>query len=186
MSLAQSDHRAAASRTRAAHVGGYDWQLAELRRPHRAELRRPRRDDRRARATDGSLTVLAPERRTFPVAAHHHHGGRRSSTNGLRDLYAVLGEERDGGAVLRLHVQSAGAVDLVRRADHGDRRQAVAGRPAAARRRAGAPARRRRAGMTRRDRPRRESARSAACCCSARSPPWSRPAAASTSMLERA
>jgi cytochrome c-type biogenesis protein CcmF len=28
----------------------------------------------------------------------------RISTNGLRDLYAVLGEERDGGAVLRLHV----------------------------------------------------------------------------------
>ena len=25
-------------------------------------------------------------------------------TNGLRDLYAVLGEERDGAAVLRLHV----------------------------------------------------------------------------------
>jgi cytochrome c-type biogenesis protein CcmF len=25
-------------------------------------------------------------------------------TNGLRDLYAVLGEERDGTAVLRLHV----------------------------------------------------------------------------------
>ena len=25
-------------------------------------------------------------------------------TNGLRDLYAVLGEERDGQAVLRLHV----------------------------------------------------------------------------------
>ena len=24
-------------------------------------------------------------------------------TNGLRDLYAVLGDERDGGAVLRLH-----------------------------------------------------------------------------------
>ena len=25
-------------------------------------------------------------------------------TNGLRDLYAVLGDERDGAAVLRLHV----------------------------------------------------------------------------------
>jgi cytochrome c-type biogenesis protein CcmF len=27
-------------------------------------------------------------------------------TNGLRDLYAVLGEERDGDAVLRLHVNT--------------------------------------------------------------------------------
>ena len=52
---------------------------------------------------DGAVvTVLTPERRTFIVdgqttaeAAIH--------TNALRDLYAVLGEERGGAAVLRLH-----------------------------------------------------------------------------------
>ena len=59
-------------------------------------------------------------------------------TNGLRDLYAVLGEERDGAAVLRLHVNPLapwiwfGA--LVMAAGGG----VVAGGSAASRRRAGA------------------------------------------------
>ena len=49
-----------------------------------------------------TVTVLEPSRRAFPVqrvttteAAIH--------TNGFADIYGVLGEERDGGAVLRLH-----------------------------------------------------------------------------------
>ena len=48
------------------------------------------------------VTIMHPARRSFPVqgqttteAAIH--------TTGLADLYAVLGEERDGGAVMRLH-----------------------------------------------------------------------------------
>ena len=52
---------------------------------------------------DGAfVATLQPSRRSFPVqrqstteAAIH--------TNGLADLYVVLGEERDGGAVMRLH-----------------------------------------------------------------------------------
>lgn len=52
---------------------------------------------------DGAfVTQLAPSRRAFPVqkittteAAIH--------TTGFSDLYAVVGDERDGGAVLRLH-----------------------------------------------------------------------------------
>jgi cytochrome c-type biogenesis protein CcmF len=45
---------------------------------------------------------MAPQRRFFPI-------GRTTTTeasirtNFVRDLYAVLGEERDGQAVLRLH-----------------------------------------------------------------------------------
>ena len=85
-----------------AHVGGYDWQLAELHDaagPNysaRAATIRVSRDGR-------PVTVLVPERRSFPVQQITTTEAR-ISTNGLRDLYAVLGEERDGGAVLRLHV----------------------------------------------------------------------------------
>ena len=46
--------------------------------------------------------TLAPERRNFPVQ-QVTTSEAKISTNGFRDLYAVLGEERDGGAVLRLH-----------------------------------------------------------------------------------
>ncbi|MBX6742990.1 MAG: c-type cytochrome biogenesis protein CcmF, partial [Acetobacteraceae bacterium] len=49
-----------------------------------------------------TVTVMTPERRSFPLsrmttteAAIH--------TTWLRDLYVVLGDERDGGAVLRIH-----------------------------------------------------------------------------------
>jgi cytochrome c-type biogenesis protein CcmF len=48
------------------------------------------------------VTTLEPERRSFPVA-------RMTTTEAaihttwLSDLYVVLGEERDGGAVLRIH-----------------------------------------------------------------------------------
>jgi cytochrome c-type biogenesis protein CcmF len=48
------------------------------------------------------VVVLTPDRRTFPV-------GRTTTTEAaihttwLSDLYVVLGEERDGGGVLRIH-----------------------------------------------------------------------------------
>ncbi len=85
-----------------AHVGGYDFQLTDLHDrsgPNyaaRVAVIDVRHDGR-------LLTVLAPERRTFPVQQITTTEAK-ISTNGLRDLYAVLGEERDGGAVLRLHV----------------------------------------------------------------------------------
>ncbi len=46
--------------------------------------------------------VLAPERRSFPVQQVTTTEAK-ISTNLFRDLYAVLGDERDGAAVLRLH-----------------------------------------------------------------------------------
>jgi cytochrome c-type biogenesis protein CcmF len=48
------------------------------------------------------VVVLAPERRSF-VTQKITTTEAKIHTNLLRDLYMVLGEERDGGAVLRLH-----------------------------------------------------------------------------------
>ena len=85
-----------------AHVGGYDWQLTQL-----ADRDGPnyaaRVADIRVSRGGRRITELAPERRNFPVQQVTTTEAK-ISTNGLRDLYAVLGEERDGGAVLRLHV----------------------------------------------------------------------------------
>ena len=80
---------------------GYDWKLVELH-----DERGPNFVSRIATievTRDGApFLTLHPSRRTFPTqrmttteAAIH--------TNGIRDLYAVLGEERDGVAVLRIH-----------------------------------------------------------------------------------
>ena len=84
-----------------ARLAGYEWRLDVLR-----DVAGPNWSARRATVTvtrDGAaVTVLEPERRFFPV-------GRQNTTeaaihtNWVRDLYAVLGEERDGAAILRLH-----------------------------------------------------------------------------------
>ncbi len=84
------------------HVGGYDWRLQELH-----DASGPNYAARVATiviSRDGRPVVtLAPERRNFPVQQVTTTEAK-ISTNLIRDLYAVLGEERDGGAVLRLHV----------------------------------------------------------------------------------
>ncbi|CAH0311735.1 heme lyase CcmF/NrfE family subunit [Roseomonas sp. CECT 9278] len=84
-----------------ARLAGYEWRLDSI-----TDAQGPNYAARRATITvsrNGAVvTVLEPERRTFQVdrqttteAAIH--------TNAMRDLYAVLGEERDGAGVLRLH-----------------------------------------------------------------------------------
>jgi cytochrome c-type biogenesis protein CcmF len=84
-----------------AMLAGYDYRLVAL-----ADATGPNYTARRAtvEVRDGNRLVatLTPERRTFPVgsmttteAAIH--------TTWLSDLYVVLGEEREGGAVLRIH-----------------------------------------------------------------------------------
>jgi cytochrome c-type biogenesis protein CcmF len=84
------------------HLAGYDWKLIDL---HDGDG--PNYSARVATiavSRDGRLvTTLAPERRSFPVQRITTTEAK-ISTNGFRDLYAVLGDERDGGAVLRLHV----------------------------------------------------------------------------------
>ncbi len=84
------------------HLAGYDWKLIELH-----DGAGPNYDARVATieiSRNGALVaVLAPERRQFPVQ-NITTTEAKIATNLVRDLYAVLGDERDGGAVLRLHV----------------------------------------------------------------------------------
>ena len=122
-----------------AESGGYGWKLVELH-----DERGPNFISRIATVevtrNGAPFLVLHPSRRTFPVqrmttteAAIH--------TDGIRDLYTVLGEERDGVAVLRLHdnflapwiwigaliMASGGGLSLLdRRARVGAPRKAVA------------------------------------------------------------
>ena len=80
---------------------GYEWRLEGVR-----DVIGPNFTDRRATITvlqEGRVVhVMEPSKRFFPL-------GRTTTTeaairtSAARDLYAVLGEERDGEAVLRLH-----------------------------------------------------------------------------------
>jgi cytochrome c-type biogenesis protein CcmF len=85
-----------------ASLGGYQWELRDLR-----DAAGPNYAARVADVVvsrDGrTVATLTPERRNFPVQQVTTNEAK-ITTNGLRDLYAVLGDERDGGAVLRLHV----------------------------------------------------------------------------------
>jgi cytochrome c-type biogenesis protein CcmF len=85
-------------------VGGYGWTLLGL-----DDVDGPNYKARRATievTRDGKPWVLMrPERRTFPLQ-QQTTSDVAISTNLFRDLYAVLGEERDGSAVLRLHVNT--------------------------------------------------------------------------------
>ncbi len=80
---------------------GYTWTLEGVRDeagPNYAERVATLRVTR-----DGApVATMQPSRRAFPVQRMTTTEAA-ISTNGLADLYAVLGEERDGGAVLRLH-----------------------------------------------------------------------------------
>ena len=82
-------------------LAGYEWRMEGL-----SDVQGPNYRARRATVTvlrDGAVvTVLPPERRTFSVD-NQTTGEAAIHTNALRDLYAVLGEERAGAAVLRLH-----------------------------------------------------------------------------------
>lgn len=82
-------------------LAGYEWRLEGVR-----DVAGPNWSAREARVTirrDGAaVAVLEPQRRFYPA-------GRQNTTEAAihatlsADLYAVLGEERDGAAVLRLH-----------------------------------------------------------------------------------
>ena len=84
-----------------AEVAGYTWTLDRVR-----DATGPNYLMRIATlrvAQDGAPVVtLEPERRTYPVQRMTTTEAA-ISTNLLADIYAVLGEERDGAAVLRLH-----------------------------------------------------------------------------------
>ena len=86
-------------------------------------------------------TVLQPERRLFTVQ-RRQVAETAIHTNLLRDLYATLGEgEPNTGWVIRLYLQSAGALDLAGRRALRAGRLRLALRPPPPHRRAVAPAR---------------------------------------------
>ncbi len=82
-------------------AAGYHWILEGLR-----DAPGPNYTSRIATIRverDGKpFLMMEPSRRTFPVQRMTTTEAA-ISTNGLRDLYTVLGEERDGAAILRLH-----------------------------------------------------------------------------------
>ena len=80
---------------------GYEWRLDGVR-----DSPGPNFTARRAVVSvlvDGAVVfTMTPAKRTFPVARTTTTEAA-IRTNGMRDLYLVLGEEREGGAVLRIH-----------------------------------------------------------------------------------
>jgi cytochrome c-type biogenesis protein CcmF len=83
-------------------LGGYDWTLLALRDGQGPNYTARIADIRVSRGDD-EIAMFHPSRRMFTVQKTTVTD-TAIETNGLRDLYAVLGEERDGAAVLRLHV----------------------------------------------------------------------------------
>jgi cytochrome c-type biogenesis protein CcmF len=83
-------------------LGGYDWALLALRDEPGPNYT-ARVADLRVSRGGGEIAMFHPSRRMFAVQ-RTTVTDTAIQTNGLRDLYAVLGEERDGSAVLRLHV----------------------------------------------------------------------------------
>jgi cytochrome c-type biogenesis protein CcmF len=83
-------------------LAGYDWTLLALRDEQGPNYTARVADIRVSR--DGQdVAMFHPSRRLFTVQ-RTTVTDTAIDTNGIRDLYAVLGEERDGAAVLRLHV----------------------------------------------------------------------------------
>ncbi|HJS84835.1 MAG TPA: heme lyase CcmF/NrfE family subunit [Acetobacteraceae bacterium] len=83
-------------------VGGYDWTLLGLHDapgPNYAS----READLRVTRNGEPVALLHPSRHNF-AAQRQTVSDTSIVTNGLRDLYAVLGDQRDGTVVLRLHV----------------------------------------------------------------------------------
>jgi len=83
-------------------VGGYEWTLLTLE-----SVQGPNYSARVAAIeitqNGRPIALVRPSRRTFPLQ-QQTTSDVAIRTNLMRDLYAVLGEERDGSAVLRLHV----------------------------------------------------------------------------------
>jgi cytochrome c-type biogenesis protein CcmF len=83
-------------------LAGYDWTLLGLHDAPGPNYT-ARVADIRVTHDGHQVAMFHPSRRLFTVQ-RTTVTDTAIETNGLRDLYAVLGEERDGAAVLRLHV----------------------------------------------------------------------------------
>jgi len=82
-------------------LAGHEWRLEEVR-----DVVGPNYTARRATISvirDGQVVhVMQPSRRWFPVA-RQNTTEVSIRTNMMRDLYAVIGEEQDGKAIIRIH-----------------------------------------------------------------------------------
>ncbi|GAB0116792.1 heme lyase CcmF/NrfE family subunit [Acidisoma sp. 7E03] len=84
--------------------GGYDWTLLSL-----SDVPGPNFMARVATLqvtdpkTGALIATMHPAKRAFPVQ-QQTTTDVSIQTNGLRDLYVAMGDERDGGVVLRIHV----------------------------------------------------------------------------------
>jgi cytochrome c-type biogenesis protein CcmF len=83
-------------------LAGYDWTLLGLH-DEQGPNYTARVADIRVSYDGQQVAMFHPSRRLFTVQ-RTTVTDTAIETNGVRDLYAVLGEERDGAAVLRLHV----------------------------------------------------------------------------------
>jgi cytochrome c-type biogenesis protein CcmF len=83
-------------------LGGFDWTLLALRDERGANYTARVADIRVTRGGE-EIAMFHPSHRQFTVQKSTVTD-TAIQTNGWRDLYAVLGDERDGAAVLRLHV----------------------------------------------------------------------------------
>ena len=83
-------------------LGGYQWTLLGLHDAPGPDFV-SRQADLRVTRDGRQITMMHPSRHTF-AAQHQTISDASIVTNGMRDLYAVLGDERDGQVVLRLHV----------------------------------------------------------------------------------
>ncbi len=100
MGLAQ-ERLAALAPGESLQLAGFEWRLEEVR-----DVAGPNWTARRATITvlrDGEVvTVMQPARRFFPLARQNTTEAA-IRTNLLYDLYAVVGEEEGGRAVIRVH-----------------------------------------------------------------------------------
>lgn len=84
------------------HFGGYDWTLNDMRTVPGPNFT-ARVADLRVSRDGHQVALLHPSRRNF-TAQHQTISDTAIQTNGFRDLYTVVGDERNGQVVLRLHV----------------------------------------------------------------------------------
>jgi cytochrome c-type biogenesis protein CcmF len=85
-------------------LAGYDWTLLALH-DEQGPNYTARVADIRVSRGGSNVVTFHPSRRVFTVQKTTVTD-TAIETNGVRDLYAVLGDERDGAAVLRLHVNT--------------------------------------------------------------------------------
>jgi cytochrome c-type biogenesis protein CcmF len=84
------------------HFAGYDWTLNDMRTVPGANYT-ARVADLNVYRNGHQVALLHPSRRSF-TAQHETVSDTAIETNGFRDLYTVVGDERNGQVVLRLHV----------------------------------------------------------------------------------